>query len=212
MRARRPNSTQSRVYETIKAAERMTIKGLQEVLGLPGPKGYARISRACCELMKGGYIARVRPGTYEYAGEPKDLEYMKTQQRMMRVIRIRTRRREPFSVTRLAELSECSRYWAKRYVTFLARKGFIERVGFERVGANRARAGLYLGVEEKLNTDWPCMKRRAKTAHLDEKVAEVRRLALQVSRECDSNRAALKETIGKLWAAIGIAQKALSQI
>ena len=57
-RTRVKGSTQSRALEAIKQNGEITIKRLQEILGLRGPKGYARISRAARDLMKAGYFFR----------------------------------------------------------------------------------------------------------------------------------------------------------
>jgi len=64
MRRQQEGSTQARTFEAIKAAGEITIRGLQEALGLPGSKGYARISHATQDLVRAGYIKRTSPATY----------------------------------------------------------------------------------------------------------------------------------------------------
>ncbi|MBW2062624.1 MAG: hypothetical protein JRI95_13835 [Deltaproteobacteria bacterium] len=206
----REGSTQSRTFEAIKASGEITIKGLQEILGMPGSKGYARISHAARDLMLAGYIERTAPATYKYVREPKDLDYAKAQKRMVRVIRIRTRRQEPITARKLSELSDCSLDWSRRYVNYLVKNGYLERTGFERVGQSKVKASVYLGVESKLNDDWPSIKRQRKTAKLDRITAKIRERALTVARECQASRESLAVTADHLRDMISLIENALA--
>jgi len=191
-------STQSRVLEAVRAAGEMTVKGLQAALSLPGEKGYARISRAAQDLMKAGYIHRAAPGTYRYAGEPRDIEYCTRQRRMARVIRIRTTRHEPFTARELAELAEVSLDWSQRYISFLVQQGFLETAGVKRVGPSRVKAPVYLASLGRLNDDWPVLRRQRRTAGLDTVAARIREGALTLARDCRASRESLETTAVEL--------------
>ncbi len=207
----RKDSIQSRVREAIKAAGTITIKGLQEVLALEGDEGYARISRACTELKKSGYVEKTGQGTYSFVKEPRGLDRAKVQKRMARIIRIRTNRHDPFTVATLSELAACSRYWAKRYVTFLAKRGFLERVGSQRVGLSRVKAPMYLGVREKLNEEWPAMTACERSRETEERIQKIRTIAIEVARECDANKKTMGKIIEKRRSAISVAEEIIDQ-
>jgi hypothetical protein len=169
----------------------MTIKGLQAALELPGPKGYDRVSRAIRDLKRARFIERTGRGTYRYVGEPEDLDYTRSQKRMVRIIRIRTKRREPFTARKLSELSESSLSWAKRYIRLLVKKGYLKNVGFERIGRSKVRAPVYLADDTRLNDAWPAMRRQKKTAEIDDALSRIREMAYQVARDCEANRESL---------------------
>ena len=194
--ARRPGSTQSMLLDVARVNGQITLKGLQSALGFEGANGYARISRAALDLMKSGHLVRVAPGTYRYVEKRTDLDYSKGQSRMVRVIRIRTKMQEPFTSRKLSELSDCSLDWSKRYVRFLFDKGLLIRVGFERAG--RTKAPSYLGVEDRLNEDWPAMRRRKKTSEVDSMLEQVREKAYQVARVCQADPESLQFIRGAL--------------
>lgn len=191
MRTRRPGSTQSRTLDAIKASGEITIKGLQAALGLDGARGYARVSMAAQSLMKAGYIERSAPGTYKFIREPQDMDYSGAQRRMVRVIRIRTRKRSPITARALSELAGCSLDWAKKYLTFLSKQDFIERVGFERVGPCKVKAAAYLGNDERLNEDWPALRRNKKTSEIDGLVERLRGMAFSAAEKCEADEGKL---------------------
>ncbi|MBW2090933.1 MAG: hypothetical protein JRI34_02265 [Deltaproteobacteria bacterium] len=211
MRRQQEGSTQARTFEAIKAAGEITIRGLQEALGLPGSKGYARISHATQDLVRAGYIKRTSPATYKFVRGPRDLDYSQAQKRMVRIVRIRTRRHEAFTARILSELSGCSLDWAKRYISFLLKSGYLERVGYTRTGPKNSKAAAYLGVEERLNDEWPAMRRRAKTSELDEAVARVKALAFRVAREVVGTRESLRWASGYMQGMVDIIEEALSE-
>jgi soluble cytochrome b562 len=187
---RREGSTQARTLEAIKAGGQITIKGLQAILDLPGAGGWARISHAIRDLSRTGYVERCGRATYRYLGEPEGLDYAAGQKRMVRVIRIRTRRREPFTARQLAELAEVGLDWAKRYLSFARKQGLIGQRGMTNTAAN-VRAKLYLGVEESLNEEWPALRRQAKTEQLDNAVSEIRKETIRMAGDCRACRETL---------------------
>lgn len=197
-RPRACKSIQARVREAIKAHGEISIKGMQEALGIPGPKGYSRITVAARDLMRRECIKRTSPGTYAYVGEPKGLDYSRAQRRMIRVIRIRTKRSAPFTARQLAELAECSHDWTKRYLTFLKKEGYVAAVGAVRVGPSRVKTPVYLAVPEKLNEEWPAMRRNKKTSDIDAIASKIRETAYKVARECDADAGSLKKAMGDL--------------
>jgi hypothetical protein len=193
MRRHLTGSTQSQVLEVIRECGDIRIKNIQQILGLPNENGYARVARAINDLMKAGYIKRPTYGRYRYVGVPQDIDYAKAQKRMARVIRIRTRRSEPFTARSLAELSDCSPGWSGRYINFLIRKGFLEKAGDE-TSPNKIKATTYLALEEKLNIEWPVMKRNVKAQNLDRLVSRIRAGAFQIGRSCEANKSSLTAT------------------
>jgi len=191
-------SVQTRVREVIKAHGEISIKGMQQALGLPGPKGYSRITQAARDLMRRGYIKRTSPGTYAYVGEPKGLDYSRARRRMIRVVRIRTKRSAPFTIRQLSELAECSYDWAKLYINFLRKEGYITAAGVARVGPTKVKTPVYLAVPEKLNEEWPAMRRKKQTSDIDAIASKIRETAYKVARECDANAGSLKNALGDL--------------
>jgi len=188
----RAGSLQSRVLEAIRAAGEGGIRvvTIRDQLGLDGPNDYPRISNACRDLARTGRVKKVAAATFEYVGEPKDLNYTTSQRRMVRVIRIRSKRREPFTVRRLSELAGCTLDWAQRYAKFLREKGFIEKAGMVTVGCTRAP--VYLAVDEKLNDEWPALRRQKKTRAVDNDVAKLREMAFRIGRELKADKESLK--------------------
>ncbi|MBW2052736.1 MAG: MarR family transcriptional regulator [Deltaproteobacteria bacterium] len=209
VRKPRAGSTQSRTLDAIRANGQMTVKELQEALLLPGAKGYARISKAAQDLMKAGYVERIAPATYRYLGEPRDLDYLQTQKRMVRIIRIRTKRREPFTARKLAELSDCSADWAKRYIKRLLTSGHLEKVSYELLGPSRVKAPTYLAMDEKLNEEWPTMRRQKKTSKLDHAAKKIREMAYQAAANCQADRESLIATAVCLRGMISLIQETL---
>ncbi len=203
-------STQSKVFEAIKVAGETTVKALQEVLAMPGELGYARIYRTTYELMRAGYINRSAPGTFKYVRSPKDIDYSKSQKRMMRVIRIRTRRNEPFTARVLSELADCSPHWSQRYIHFLVSKGLLVRVGYLSTSPNKAKMPTYLALEEKLNEEWPVLKRQRKTEALDKISAEIRAKALNIGRTCQSDTSSLIEVRESVQTLLKLVEDGLS--
>lgn len=200
----REGSTQSRTLEAIKTSGEITVKGIQSLLQLPGPEGYARICHAVRDLTRAGYIERSGRAQYRYVGEPKGLDYADGQKRMVRIIRIRTKRSEPVTARQLAELAEVSFDWAKRYIALGMRHGYLERVGTARTGAN-IPVRLYQGVQDKLNDEWPVIKRHAKTEEVDQAVANVREMSLKIAHQCNGwlrTMLEVKETLGTMMAAV----------
>ena len=193
MRAKKEGSTQSRVLELLKLNKEISIKELQVVLDFYGPRGWARISNAIQSLLKAGYVERVSRGTYCYKGELKDLDYCKGQNRMARVMKIKTKQMEPFTVRKIAELSDCSLNWAKRYIKFLLTKVYLKRVGFAR--ARFTRVPIYLATDDKLYEDWPAMRRHRKTSETDKAVTSIRETAYKVGRDLQTNRESLTKAI-----------------
>lgn len=212
MRQKKEGSTQSLTLDAIRAAGEITVKALQDVLGLEGDQGYARISRAARDLMLAGYIERTAPGTYRYVGTPPDIKYSGAQKRMMRLIRIRTKRAEPFTARTLAELTDVSLDWSQRFIRFQLAQGFIQKEGITRVGPSRVPTSVYLGVSEKMNEDWPVMKRQRKTASLDRQAAKVREAVFNLGREIRGNRDSLNSTADQLSALADSIRTALKTI
>lgn len=171
MRVRVQGSLQSRVFAAIKAAGEIGAKDLRDALGITESKDVDRVAYAIKDLRKAGHIVRTGRARYRFGRERKDIEYVDGQRRMMRVIRIRTKKAEPFSARTLAELADISRDWAVRCVRFLVREGFMERVGVEHVGPSRVRAPVYLAVEGKLNDEWPAYRREKVRRLEDERVS-----------------------------------------
>ena len=196
--ARKEGSTQSLTLQAIKASGETTVKALQETLGLDGEKGYARVSRATQDLRKAGYIEKTAPATYRYVGTPLDLKYSKGQIRMMRLIRIRTKRGEPFTARLLSELADVSLDWSKRFVQFQVRQGFLYREGTTRVGPSRVPTPVYLGSPEKMNDEWPVMRRWKRTAGLDNQAARLREAAFSLGRDVRGTRKSLLSAADRL--------------
>lgn len=203
-------SLQSRVLEAVKAAGKMSIIEVRNILELSGSNGYARISNVMRDLMRAGYFERVARGTYAWRGEPKDLDYAQAQRRMVRIVRIRTKRREAFTVRKLAELSGCSVDWSRRYVAFLVKQKLLERTGFESVGVSQVKAPLYLAAESRLNEEWPAMHRKKRTSDIDAVAERIRKMAIKINRECQATTASLKVMTGYLRAMADIAEKVLA--
>ena len=204
-------SIQSRVLAVIRANGKLSVRSLRAALGLEGEKGYARISRAAQDLEQAGYVRRVAPATYQFIGVPKDLDYAGTQRRIVRIIRIRTKRNAPFTARKLAEMAECSINWAQRYVLYLRKQGYLESVGFDRVGRCMVKAPTYLAPAEKLNDDWPAMRRISQTKLIDVKVAELREMAYQVANECSADKKTLQKLTDQLRQMIDLAETIIGE-
>lgn len=182
MKQRKPFSTQSRVRNALKANDRpMRIIQIRDLIGLEGDAGYARVNRALQGLLKSGEIERRSPGRYCWVWSVPDTEFCKKQKRMQRIMWIRTKKAQPFTARKVHELAECSIYLAKEYVTFLKRKGYLVKVGRKRT-TGQAYAPTYLAVEEKLNDDWPVIRKRGKAAAVDECVEKLQALAVNFFR------------------------------
>jgi len=211
MRIWREGSTQSKVFDIIKANREMTVKGLQTAMNLPGQDGYNRISTACQSLKRAGSVRKSGKGTYRFVKEPGDIDYCRTQQRMIRVIRIRTKRQEPFTARVLSELTDSSLDLAKRYIVLLKKEGFIEAVGKTRVGKSNVPTPVYLANEDKLNDEWPAKRRRRKTSEMDEIVINIRDIAYRIARECEANRESIMAIDEHLKTMTDLTRKALKR-
>lgn len=205
-------STQSQVFEAVREAGEITVKALQTVLAMPGELGYARIYRTTYELMRAGYIKRSAPGTFKYVRSPKDIDYSKSQKRMIRVIRIRTRRNEPFTARILAEIADCSLNGSQRYIHFLVTKGFLARVGYYTISPNKAKMATYLALEEKLNDEWPILRRQRKTESLDKITAAIREKAFAIGRTCQVDAASFLSVRESLQALLDLVDTGLKEI
>ena len=191
MNHRQAFSTQSRVRGLLKAInEPMRLVVIRDRLGFEGDLGYARINKAVGDLVKRGEVKKYAPGRYRWVGAVPDTEYCKKQKRMQRVMWIRSKKGEPFTARKIHELAECSIYLAKEYVTFLRKKGFIYQAGRART-TGRGYASTYLAVEEKLNSEWPVMRKQGKTAIIDECIEKLQALAVNFFRMEDISRETL---------------------
>lgn len=209
MSPQREGSLQSQTLNVIRATGRISLKGIQRVLALPDPADHERIKHAVLNLVKGGHVERVAPATYAYTDKQSDLGYKNAQYRMARVIRIRTVRGEVFSARKLAELADCGCDWSQRYVRFLLSKGILEKRGHEKVGPNKTKAALYLALEEKLNTDWPTLRRTGRIAELDNIVCEIRSKAFEIGRSCFGEKGSLVTTKSLLGSVSRLVENAL---
>jgi hypothetical protein len=170
-----------RILEALRINREMTMIGLRRSLGLEGKSGWDLISNAAKELVKTGCIEKSGRAKFRYLQEPVDDSYLSTQKRMARVIRIRTKRVEPFTVKKLASLSDCSNNWAGRYIRHLLNHGCLEKVGSKRQFERGAKAPTYLGAEEKINDNWPALRRRKSTARQDKLISGIRENAHRIA-------------------------------
>lgn len=194
MSPRIQGSLQSQTLNVIRASGQISLKGIQCALGRSEPGSSQRIKHAVLNLVKGGHVERMAPAIYAYTGRRGDLGYKNAQHRMARVIRIRTVRGEVFSARKLAELADCSWGWSQRYIHFLLGKGILEKRGYEVVGPTKTRAAVYLALTEKLNTEWPILKRTGRIEELDNIVCEIRSKAFEISRACFAEKRSLAAT------------------
>lgn len=175
-------STQARVRNALKAHARpMRIAEIRDLIGLEGDKGCARVGRAIQSLLKSKEIERSDRGSYIWVNRIPDTAYCKKQQRMQRIMWIRSKTAKPFTARKVSELSECSLYLAKEYITFLRRKGYLYCAGRTRV-ASTGYAPTYLIPEDKLNDAFPVMRKASKAAAVNECVEKLQELAASFFR------------------------------
>ena len=188
IRKSQPESLQSLVREASRAKGEMTVKHCRKALGLSGPLQYARIAGAMKDLLTSGYIKRARltsgapiPATFVWAGEPADLSYRECQLKMARFMGIRTKKNEPFGAEDVSRVTECSYYWAKRYISALKERGLLALAG--RIKGRTSSVPVYLATAEAMRVnpeDWPGIKRKSETRVLDEVRDQVRDLAADI--------------------------------
>ncbi len=178
-------SLQARIREAIKARGRMTVRELRDLFGLEGEAGYQRVAGALRDLARAGYVERCGEGAFRWLGEPPDLAYSGKQKVMAKLIHIRTRKGKPFTTVDLAEVAECSADWAKRFITMLKRKGFLEGTG--KLKGKSSPRPMYLATEKAMQLkpeDWPGIKRLEKTRVVDNSFAQISELAASMFCQC----------------------------
>ncbi len=211
-----PFSTQAKVRSALAAAGRpMRLPEIRDLIGLTGADGYDRVNRAMTDLRKARQAERVARGLWIYAGDRPDSEYCAIQRRMHRIMWKRSKGGETFTARRIAELAECSLYFAQRYIAFLSEKGVLRREGKVQVG-RAAYAPLYIGDEAFLGSDdWPVMRATTRTRELDACLNEMRETA-QVFFAVESLDAAgllnLKDAVSRLGSLVGECEKMKSSL
>jgi len=172
-----PFSTQAKVRDALATAGReMGIPEIRDIIGLSGSGGYARVNRAMNDLMKAKQVERCGRGLYRYQKDRPGSDYCAKQRRMQRIMWLRSKRGESFTVRHIAEVAECALYTAQRYIAFLAGKGVIRKAG--QTYTTTTPAPLYSGEDDYLNDDaWPVMRAQSKTRELDALLNEMRDLA-----------------------------------
>jgi hypothetical protein len=201
-----------RILEALRVNREMTMIGLRRSLGLEGTSGWNLINNAASELVRTGCIEKSGRAKLRYLREPVDDGYLTTQKRMARVIRIRTKRMEPFTVKELAALSDCSENWASRYIKHLLSHGCIEKTGSKRQFKRGAKAPSYLGVEEKLNDNWPALRRRKSTTGQDKLISAIRENAHRIAGFAKPDPDSLEEVKAQAREIIELADKAKKAI
>jgi len=198
-------SIQSLVGKALKAHKIMRIADIRDLIGLSGAKGWARVNRAVHDLTKSGEIERWSHGRYRWVGGKKpDIRYYKKQIQIWRLMWIKTRRNEAFSVRDLHEATGVAYYTIVQYVTYLKKNGYLTPAGKRR--AYKTAAPLYLVAAERMKqTDPPLKKRVRKTAEIEKRLDTVRELAAEFFRIEDTR----KDTIQGL---IGIADKIVGEL
>lgn len=201
-----------RILEALRVNEEMTVIGIRRALGLDDKKGWTLVNNALRELVKTGCAEKTGKAKYKYLKEPVDDAYLKTQKRMVRIIRIRTKKQEPFTAKILSELSDCSFGWAGRYIKHLVDNGIIERAGYIRQHTRGARAPAYLADEDRLNDNWPALRRRKGTAELDSIMSDLREKAHRIAGFAKPDLESLKEVIDNASEIIALADKAREKV
>lgn len=148
---------------------------IRDLIGYSGANGYAKVNNAVQDLLKAGEIERTGHGRYQWIGKPSGGKRYKSQNRIWRFMWIRTKKNEPFTVRKIHEMTGVAQDTVKKYVTFLLRKGHLEKVGKKR--AFKTRAPLYLIPADKISTDVPIMQRQREAAKIESCLDEVRVLA-----------------------------------
>lgn len=200
-----PFSTQEKVRSTLAAAGRqMGIPEIRNIIGLSGSAGYARVSRAMCDLMKSRQVERCARGLYRYLNERPASDYCAKQRRMQRIMWLRSKRGETFSSRHIAEVAECSLYTAQKYIAFLCGKGVVRKAG--QMYTTTTPAPLYIGEDDYLRDDnWPVMRAQSKTRALDACLNEMRELTQRffaVETINDETISNLKTAVSRLGALV----------
>jgi hypothetical protein len=103
-----------------------SVRELQQVTGLIGKRGWARVYRAMGELRKAGWLVRVGYGLYAYQEiEPRKHETLKRIWSTVRHLR-------KFTAIKVRLLSGASSDHVKKYITHLRRLGYIQPAGARR--------------------------------------------------------------------------------
>ncbi|RJP82776.1 MAG: hypothetical protein C4522_02720 [Desulfobacteraceae bacterium] len=169
-------SIQSRVRSVLKAYKHPIRKNeIRDLIGLAGAKGYARVNNAVQDLVKSGAVERVSYGRYQWVGQSPDSRYYKMQTNLWRFMWIRTKKGKSFSARDVSEVTGSAHYTAQKYIGFLFKSGFIEKVGRKR--AFKTNAPLYMILPDKMNATVPLMKRQSGTAAIEKYLDEVRLLS-----------------------------------
>jgi hypothetical protein len=166
---------------------------IRDIIGLSGNKGYARVNNAVKDLVKTGEVERTGYGRYRWLKELPDAKYCKSQNKMWRFMWIRTKKSKPFTVRKVHEVCDVALYTATKYVTFLFKKNYLEKVGKKK--AYKTNAPLYLIAPDKINTEVPVQRRRRETAEIEKCLDETRGLAAQYFRTADTRLETIRELL-----------------
>ena len=106
---------------------------------------------------------------------------------------IRTKKNKPFTVRKIHEVCDVALYTANKYVSFLLKKDYVEKVGKKK--AYKTNAPLYLIAPDKINTEVPVQRRRRATAEIDKYLDETRSLAAEYFRTADTKLETIRELL-----------------
>ena len=201
-----------RILEALRVNREMSMIGLRRSLGLEGKSGWNLINNAAREFIRTGCIEKSGRAKLKYVREPVDDRYLSTQKRMARVIRIRSKRVDPFTVRELASLSECTENWASRYIKHLLNHGCLEKVGSKKQFSRGPRAPSYLAADDKINENWPALRRRKSTSKLDKLISGIRENAHRIAGFAKPDPDSLEEAKSQAREIIELADKAKKEV
>jgi hypothetical protein len=101
-----------------------TAAEVAERLGIRTYAERRRVREALAELMRGGEVERDEGGSYHLQGRAPSV-----QEKLWRVVGLRAAKGEEITAQEAALLAEASRDYAKRYLAYLARSGWLLAAG-----------------------------------------------------------------------------------
>jgi len=156
MKNRDSKSIVGRARDVMRAYGQASVSEITALLGLR-PK---QTGRAIERMVSDGEIRRLESGTYEWIGDTPDYVYCPKQMRVWRMLRQRTKRKEPTTVRYLRQQcgNDVSGRLISSYVKHLFDTGMVEKSAPETVRGKPA--STFLVVREHLNAAEPPMMRR----------------------------------------------------
>lgn len=200
---RHATGTQTMVSNLLKAVETpMRVCEIRDTIGLSGSKGAGRVNNALRDLVRRKEVKRTHYGRYQWVGEaPKDHQ-CKKQRILWRYMWFRSKKRKPFTVRKVHEMTGVSLYTTKHYVTYLSRSGFLVKVG--RKKSKTTYANLYIVDEARMQIAAPTMQKRQKTIEVESEMDKCRKLAAtfftvaKIEAETIKNLQEAVQEIGKI--------------